>query len=279
MKPLGFLGLTAVLFLLVAACGGDGESPTSSQPSSGPASSSVSQGQRLFTANGCGACHGSEGQGTSIAPGLAGHTGTQVKRQARAPLGLMPVFPPSQISNTELTLIAEYIESLGGDHGHISIDDPPQVSTQHHWMTLFALEDGEPGEAVHHLDHIISLVTGQHLAQMNEAKASIEAGDIHEGTHIIENMLAGTQVNDLTPSEMHARLARSSVLVGDAEEALHHLGHISGALNESPAVAALVEEVRELLAAGELGDAAHELEEVAGEAHEEEHQEESGHGH
>ena len=192
---------------------------------------------------------------------------------------MMPVFPPSQISNTELTLIAEYIESLGGDHVHVSIDDPAQASAQHHWMTLFALEDGEPGEAVHHLDHIISLVTGQHLAQMNEAKASIEAGDLHEGTHIIENMLAGTQVDDLTPSEMHARLARSSALVGDAEEALHHLGHISGALNESPAVAALVEEVRELLAAGELGDAAHELEEVAGEAHEEEHQEEDAHGH
>jgi len=88
----------------------------------------------------------------------------------------MPVFPPSQISNTELAQIAEYIESLGGDHLHVSSDDPNQSLTQHHWMILFALEDESPGEAVHHIDHITGLVAGQHLAQMNEAKEAIETG-------------------------------------------------------------------------------------------------------
>jgi len=86
---------------------------------------------------------------------------------------MMPVFPPSQISNVELNQIAEYIETLSGDHLHMTMDDTGQASTQHHWMTLFALEDGSPDEAVHHIDHIIGLVTGQHESRMVEAKKEI----------------------------------------------------------------------------------------------------------
>ncbi len=275
IKQWGFLGLIAGLFLLISACGGDSDTGSTTQSSSTPAS----EGQRLFTANACSACHGSSGEGSAIAPGLAGHTAGQVKRQARAPLGLMPVFPPSQISNAELEQISEYVESLSGDHLHMSMDDPGQASAQHHWMTLFALEDGAAEEAVHHIEHIAGLVTGQHLSQMNEAKAEIEAGNIHEGQHIIENMLAGVQVADLTPSEMHTSLARSSALIDDAEAALHHLDHISDALGDDPDVAGRVAEIRELLESGSLSDAAHELEELVGEAHEEEHVEEEEHGH
>ena len=289
MKAFGLLGLITGLILLIAACGGDGDTPSAvpsataptstALPSGTPLSAAVSEGQRLFTANGCSACHGSEAQGSAVAPGLAGHTGVQVRRQARGPLGLMPVFPPSQISNSELNEIAEYIESLGGDHMHMVMNEPAQESAQHHWMTLFALEDGAAEEAVHHIDHIINLVTGQHLVQMNQARSEIEAGELHEGLHIIENMLAGVQVEDLTPSEMHAGLARSSALIDDAEGALHHLDHISEALSGDPAVAGHVAEIRELLESGNLRDAAHELEELVGAAHEEEHEEEEKHGH
>ncbi|MCH8801211.1 MAG: cytochrome c [Chloroflexi bacterium] len=287
MKPFGFLGLIASVLLMIAACGDiyGGDTPDIAQPSTTPASSPtpasgpLSEGQRLFTANNCSACHGSDGQGSDIAPGLAGHTGAQVLRQARAPLGQMPVFPPSQISNEELSQIAEYIESLGGDHAHMKVNDLAQASAQHHWMTLFALEDDSPNEAVHHIGHIISLVTGQHLSQMNDAKAEIESGNLHEGIHIIENMLAGVQLDDLTPSEMHAALARSSALVDDADGALHHVDHISEALSGDPAVAGRVAEIRELLKSGDLADAAHELEELVGAAHEEEHEEDEGHGH
>ena len=231
----------------------------------------------MFVAVGCSACHGLAGEGSAIAPGLTGHTSVQVIRQARAPLGMMPVFPPSQISNVELNQIAEYIETLSGDHLHMTMDDTGQASTQHHWMTLFALEDGSPDEAVHHIDHIIGLVTGQHESRMVEAKKEIEAGNIHEGMHIIETMLAGIQVDDLTPSEMHAGLARSSALIGDAEGALHHLDHVSGALGSDSYVTENLAEIREMLESGELNDAAHELEEMVGMAHEEEHEEEHGH--
>ncbi len=283
MKSLVVLGLVTGLLLIIAACGGDGDTtlvppPSATPPSAIAPSAPESEGQRLFTTNGCSACHGAQGQGSAIAPALAGHTGGQVKRQARAPLGLMPVFPPSKISNAELGQIAEYIESLEGDHAHMRVVDPGEALSQHHWMTLFALEDDSANEAVHHIDHIISQVTGQHLSQMKEAKEETEAGNLHESIHIIENMLAGVQVDDLTPSEMHASLARSSLLIDDIDEALHHLDHFMERMSGDQSIASLVAEIRDLLETGDIADAAHELEELTGTAHEEEH-EEPAHGH
>ncbi len=283
MKSLVVLGLVTGLLLIIAACGGDGDTtlvppPSATPPSAIAPSAPESEGQRLFTTNGCSACHGAQGQGSAIAPALAGHTGGQVKRQVRAPLGLMPVFPPSKISNAELGQIAEYIESLEGDHAHMRVVDPGEALSQHHWMTLFALEDDSANEAVHHIDHIISQVTGQHLSQMKEAKEETEAGNLHESIHIIENMLAGVQVDDLTPSEMHASLARSSLLIDDIDEAYHHLDHFMERMSGDQSIASLVAEIRDVLETGVIADAALELEELTGTAHEEEH-EEAGHAH
>ena len=191
----------------------------------------------------------------------------------------MPVFPPSTISNKELSQIAEYIESLEGDHVHMRVVDPGAALSQHHWMTLFALEDDSVNEAVHHIDHIIAQVAGQHLAQMEQAKDETTGGNLHEAIHIIENMLAGFQFDDLTPSEMPAPLARSSVLIDDIDGAQHHLNHLMEALSGDQAIASQVTEILGLLESGETGDAAHELEKLTGKAHEEEHEEAGGHDH
>ena len=86
------------------------------------------------------------------------------------------------------------------------------------------------------------------------------------------------QVEDLTPSEMHASLARSSVLIDDTDGALHHLDHIMEGMNGGPAVASRIAEIRDLLESGDVSEAAHELEELTGIAHEEEHEGE-GHAH
>ncbi|MDA0264771.1 MAG: cytochrome c [Chloroflexi bacterium] len=287
MKLMGLSGLTAGIVLLLAACGGYGdaspnESPASAAPSGQPVAdtaANTSEGQQLFTAKGCAACHGANGEGTGIAPALSGHTGGQVRRQVRAPLGLMPVFPPSVVSNEELAQIADYVETLAGEHAHMSESNPGEMLAQHHWMVLFALEEDSGDEAVHHIDHIIGQVTGQHLSQMKEAKKLAEEGELHEAAHIVENMLAGVQVEDLTPSAMHASLARSSILIDDIEGAQHQLDHLMARLGDDPAAASQVAEIQGLLASGSLSDAAHELEELTGTAHEEEHEENGGHGH
>ena len=147
-------------------------------------------------------------------------------------------------------------------------------------MTLFALEDDSTDEAVHHIDHIIGQVTGQHLSQTKETKAETEGGNLHEAIHIIANMLSGVQVDDLTPSEMHASLARSSVLIDDINGALHHLDHIMERLTGDSAFESKVAEIRDLPESGDISEAAHELEELTGTAHEEEHEDDgSGHAH
>jgi hypothetical protein len=43
---------------------------------------------------------------------LAGHSVAQVKRQARAPIGIMPVFPADKISNEDLQELAEFIAAM-----------------------------------------------------------------------------------------------------------------------------------------------------------------------
>ena len=67
-----------------------------------------------------------------------------MRRQARAPLGLMPFFPPDKITNTELDEIAGFVESLAGDHSHQAPAARADALAQHHWMALFALEDNQP---------------------------------------------------------------------------------------------------------------------------------------
>ena len=282
MKQFGILGLVAALVLLLAACGGSSTSmpdlpkaTVTTQPTSTPAS----EGARLFTSKGCAACHGQDAKGTGAGPGLAGHTAAQVQRQVRAPIGFMPVFQPAAVSNAELAQLADYVEGLQGDHAHIRPVDPGESLAQHHWMTLFALEDGNSEEAVHHIGHIIEEVTGTHLAQMQQARQKAEAGEMHDAAHIIEGMLAGTQSEDLTPSEMQLKLASSAAIVDDAQGALHHLEHVSELMASDSDINSTVAEIQALLEDGHLEEAAHELSELTSAAHEEEHLEEGAHEH
>lgn len=87
-------------------------------PTAAPASTATaapapaSEGRQLYISKGCVACHGSDAQGTTIAPALQGRSKKQVTNQVRNPVGLMPRFGPELISDAELERIADYIESL-----------------------------------------------------------------------------------------------------------------------------------------------------------------------
>jgi len=258
------IGLALLLLLIVSACGGSATAMPVTLPAPTSAIETLPVGHQLFVTKGCGACHGQSAEGSAIAPALGGHSGNQVRRQVRAPLGLMPVFPPDKVSNSELGEIAGFIESLSGAHAHQKPAAKADALAQHHWMALFALEDGQPAEAAHHINHVIELVSGGHLARMQEAIQLIGSANSHDAEHMIEGMIAGTAAPDVTGSELHLRLAASSAVVENAEDAIHHLEHYSAAIDFNSPEAAIARETIELLEAGELADAEHEISELIG---------------
>ena len=128
MKRLGLLGLIAGLFLLVTACGGDStKAPTSPAPTDPPPTTvpteALPAGERLFIANGCGACHGGEAQG-------AGNTGPRLgpnpvpfarfSSYIRQPTGNMPPYTAQVVTVEDLADIYAFLES---------IPDPPSADS------------------------------------------------------------------------------------------------------------------------------------------------------
>ena len=282
-RVMGPVVLGALLLSLAVACGASA-TPTSAPtlaptPTSASALQPASPGEQLFVTKGCAACHGDMGKGSGIAPALPGHTGTQVRRQVRAPMGLMPVFPPDRVSNQELAQIAAYITSLSGPHGHMAPVSLADAISQHHWMALFALKDDAQVEAIHHISHIIELVEGDHLAKMRESLQTIEAGNVHDAEHTIEDMLAGTASPGLDEKEVHLRLAITSIKVEDPGDATHHLEHYLGLVEGDSKEAGIGGEIMDLLGAGDLSEAEHQISELTEAFGDEDHDEADQGGH
>ena len=256
----------AALAIVASACSTEPPPPVAAVPPAAVANTptlagpAISTGHELFIAKGCAACHGQNGEGTDFAPALPGHSAAQVKRQARAPLGLMPIFPPDRISNEELDAIAEFIDGLEGGHAHGRPPGSGDELTLHHWMALFALEAEDGSEATHHVRHIMELTEGQHLARMKDTISLIETGEIHEAGHVIETMLAGLEGADIDEATMHLKLALSSARVDEAVIAAHHVEHFLDTVTDHEHESG--KEILDTLAAGELLEAVHGLERV-----------------
>ncbi len=219
------------------------------------------RGQEVFNSVGCVACHGQDAEGTTIAPALSGHTEKQVRRQARAPVGIMPVFPPDKVSAAQLNDLVAYIASLGEGHAHQREGGDIGAEMQmHHWMALFAIEDGGIDEGRHHIQHIIDLTEGEHQARMQGVLTELEAGNNHEAAHTIEEMLAGVLESGASSGTMHLRLALSSVRIDDADGAFHHMEHFVEIADPTGHEAG--EAVMTLVQAGVLTAAEHELVEL-----------------
>lgn len=183
----------------------------------------------------------------------------------------MRVFPPLKITNEELGQIAEYDESLEGNHLHVPLVDPGAALSQHHWMTLFPLEDGSADEVVHHIDHIIAQVTGQRLFQMEEAKKRPKRDTCKKRYTSSRTCWPAFKWMTLHPPRCKTAWP-ALALLDDINGALHHLDHFMERMGGDQAAASLVAEIRELLESGDINDAAHELGELTGTAHEEEHE-------
>src|SRR5690349_12161502 len=72
----------------------------------------IERGQEVFVNLACTACHGQSGEGTDIAPALAGHSEFAIRRQARAPIGIMTPFSPVVLPAEDLDAVVAYILSL-----------------------------------------------------------------------------------------------------------------------------------------------------------------------
>lgn len=271
--------MIAGLALLALAC--SQPDPTASPtPTTAPIAAARSVEHQLFVDKGCGACDGNNAEGSALAPPLTGHAASVVKRQIRAPLGIMPVFPPDKISNEEMQAITGFISGLEGDLQHMHSEGPvgPDELALHHWMALLSIEADDPEEGAHHLGHIIDLTEGEHLALMKQAIALLEEGDVHEGAHIVEEMLAGLDEVGLDELGMHLTMALSSARVGEKDASLHHLEHfldlVTGERHEA------AQEIVSLLLADAVHDAVDELEEILGQAHpQDEHGHQDPHAH
>ena len=132
--------LFAGLIFLAMACS-QPEPTATPLPTTAPAPAALYAGHQLFVDKGCAACHGQNAGGSSFAPPLAGHSAAVVKRQIRAPLGIMPVFPPDKISNEEMEAITTFIDGLEGERQHVHSEAPsgPDQLALHHWMALFSI--------------------------------------------------------------------------------------------------------------------------------------------
>jgi len=75
---------------------------------------SIDNGKRFFSSAGCAACHGAQGQGTSLAPQIAPPPLElkQLIAYVRQPTGKMPAVPVNTASDDELADIYAYLKSI-----------------------------------------------------------------------------------------------------------------------------------------------------------------------
>ena len=72
-------------------------------------------GAALLARSGCGACHGTDGRGTPLAPGIADQTLALQRFTAavREPRGTMPPYGPEALSDADIAAIRAHLVSQG----------------------------------------------------------------------------------------------------------------------------------------------------------------------
>lgn len=132
------------------------------------------------------------------------------------------------------------------------------LSIQHHWQALAAIEAGDTDDAIHHVEHILDLVTGEHAAVMQEVLTQLRGGALEDAEHEIEHMLAGTAEPNLTAETLHLQMALDAITSDDPDDATHHLEHFVATAPE-----ALVHDGEGVIAALEAGEADEAGEQIA----------------
>ncbi|MFQ5944700.1 MAG: c-type cytochrome [Anaerolineae bacterium] len=269
MKTTGFcLGLMVVA--LLASCGpgaAPGPTATPEPPTPTPVDVSlVDEGYAQYVEAGCTACHGDNAEG-GVGPGLPGHTREQVFAQVRNPRGAMPAFTDETVSDADLEKIAAYIVSLGPPTaGHVHGEFEATGSETSHLMLAFrALKSDNQPDAIHHLQHVLDIADDEGRAHFEAILADLEAGDLHDVEHEIEELLLEEQA-ELTPVQLHLQLALDSLSVDDVSDAAHHVDHALE-VSEDASEQATLRELLDELAAGEIHHVEDHMMEIIGVEH------------
>ncbi|MBI2860739.1 MAG: cytochrome c [Chloroflexi bacterium] len=255
-----------VLPLVLWACS-QPEIPPAPAPIPAPApaptpASPAADGKAVY-ATFCAACHGPEAQGTAVAGSLPGHSAEAIRRQVRAPMGKMPAFAESQLTEAQLDSIVAFIASMPAPENHAEPLDMDDALAVHHFMTLFALKAGDTPDALHHLDHVIDMATDhEHKERAEQARALVAAGNMHDAEHEVEEMLAGKAAPEMGMSQLHVQLAFSSLSAREVDDARHHMEHFMSFASGMDKIKG--EEVVKLMDMGDMHEAGHALEQMMG---------------
>lgn len=103
----------AIVLASLFGCAGV-EAQTTSAKSKGAAASDAQSGKRVFTSAGCVACHGAQGQGTSLAPQISPPPVElpELIAYVRRPTGKMPPVPASTASDQDLANVYAFLKSV-----------------------------------------------------------------------------------------------------------------------------------------------------------------------
>ena len=254
LQPLlGMWAQVTVIAITAAACTSSSPTPlpTATVANAGhEPGSEVTIGHDLLVVKGCAACHGQNGEGSSIAPALAVHS-------------------EEQVGDRESEAIAHYITSLESEgHAHAEVDGAQLgvIVEMHHWMALEALKADVIEDAIHHVEHIIELLDdGEHQDRMKVIREDLKVRNTHEAENNIEEMLTDKAAPDLTLAQLHLRQALVALAVeglADAENHVEHLQELAGAREAQQAA-----KIRRLLGKGDLHQAEHDIQEMLGEEH------------
>ena len=186
------------------------------------------EGKKLFADRGCAACHGRNAMGTAVVQSISLRSPEVIRQQLRAPVGMMPLFPPDKLTDTELDKIVVYIGALPEYHAHHKPVDVSKDIVLHQWMALLALEADDLPEAIQQMEHINGLSPGDPLSWVQETLGIMAQGNVHDAIHAIQETLTETAQEagpGLNLEEIYLRLALSAVRVENISDATHHIHH------------------------------------------------------
>jgi mono/diheme cytochrome c family protein len=108
------LALALAIALASLLCCANVQAQTPTAKSKDATAGSAQEGKRIFTNAGCVACHGAEGQGTSLAPQIAPPPLELpgLIAYVRQPTGKMPPIPASTASDRDLANVYAFLKSV-----------------------------------------------------------------------------------------------------------------------------------------------------------------------